>query len=470
MTPEAKEQHPGRPRVAIAGASGFVGRALIDALKDTHDVTALTRAPPTSSTDARVSWCSADLFNLADAERALAGANVAVYLVHSMMPSARLTQGRFEDLDAVCADNFGRAAARQGVGHIVYLGGLLPAEAERSRHLESRFEVEHLLASHGVPVTTLRAGLVVGAGGSSFNILRRLVGRLPFMIGPRWTRSLTQPVALSDVVELLRAAITRPELAGHAYDVGGPDVLTYAQLLVATGHALGRKTRVLPVPVETMRLSLLWVSVITGAAQALVRPLVESLRHDMVARDGLTFQKRVGVTPRSLRVALADALRDERAAHVQSSSSIRRRPPTTVRSVQRLTVNGNRDAKWVAQEYVRWLPHLLAPLLKVETNQNGVSRFFLWPVRRPLLELTFSDARSTPDRQLFFVTGGLLAQTKDSRARLEFRQLGNSNTILAAIHDFTPRLPWFIYTSTQALAHLAIMRRFQKHLEQEGRG
>ena len=301
-----------RLRVAIAGGSGFVGRALASKLTASHEVIALARRADGQPASPGVEWRACDLFNLDEAEGALAGADVAVYLVHSMMPSARLTQGRFDDLDLICADNFARAAASNGVRHIVYLGGLLPeASAARSRHLESRFEVEQTLGAHGVPLTTLRAGLIIGAGGSSFDMMARLVGRLPFMLGPRWTQSLSQPIALEDAVTLLEFAIARPDLAGRAYDIAGPDVVSYADMLRMTGAAQGKRTRVITLPIQTVKLSLLWVSLITGAPQALVRPLVESLRHDLVASDGLVLQKAAGLLPRSLRDALERAVREQ---------------------------------------------------------------------------------------------------------------------------------------------------------------
>ena len=154
--------------------------------------------------------CIRDSFSVQQTRDALEGADVAVYLVHSMSPNSRLTQGRFEDLDLLLADNFGRAASAAGVQRIVYLGGLMPKEdpSELSAHLASRFEVEKALGAHGVPVTAVRAGLVVGAEGSSLNILVRLVERLPLMVCPSWTSSRTQPIALSDVVEILARCCT----------------------------------------------------------------------------------------------------------------------------------------------------------------------------------------------------------------------------------------------------------------------
>lgn len=468
----SRDDASNRVRVAIAGASGFVGRALIAQLAATHDVIALARQAGGRTGPPGVEWRGCDLFNLREAERALEGADVAVYLVHSMMPSAHLTQGGFEDLDLICADNFARAADACKVRHIVYLGGLLPTSREAlSRHLESRFEVEQTLASRGAAVTTLRAGLIIGAGGSSFDMMAKLVGRLPFMLGPQWTRSLTQPVALEDVVTLLQFAIDRPDLAGRAYDIGSPDVVSYADMLRMTGSAQGKRTRVITLPIRTVRLSLLWVSAITGASQALVRPLVESLSHDMVATDGLVLQKAAGLTALPLREALEGAVRDEallvaraRARHTPSAARATARD-RRVCSVQRLRVRPGQSATDVATGYVDWLPRFMRPFLRVTVDPVRNCRFYLWPLAKPLLVLSFAHDRSAPDRQLFFVTGGLLAgDASGAPPRLEFRAVLSGTHVLAAVHDFVPRLPWYIYKYTQALVHLLVMKAFARHL------
>lgn len=463
-------------RVVVAGASGFVGRALLPALSQRHDVVALSRDVGGRADGERVTWRACDLFNLLDAERALAGADVAVYLVHSMMPSAELTQASFEDLDLLCADNFARAAAKAGVQRIVYLGGLLPSEdVTLSRHLESRAEVERALAAYGVPVTTLRAGLVVGAGGSSFDMMAKLVKRLPLMVGPRWTQTRTQPIALDDVIPLLALAVDDADLAGRAYDVGGPDVVTYGEMLRMTARAFGKRARILSVPVRTVKLSLLWVTVITGAPQALVRPLVESLAHDMVVGDGATLQARAGQTAQPLAEALARAVEAEKARAPRAKEAppraARSRPPPRVTSVQRFRVREGRDAASVADAYLAWLPRVLSPVLRVSVSEARTCRFYARPIAQPLLELTFAPERSSPDRQLFYVTGGLLAAAPESgvRPRLEFRQVLGGAFVLAAVLDFTPRLPWLVYKLTQAVAHLLVMRAFGRHLAREGR-
>lgn len=155
-------------------------------------------------------------------EQALRDVDVAIYLVHSMLPTARLTQSHFADLDLVMADNFARAARRAGVRHLVYLGGLIPQGEALSPHLASRLEVERTLASRGTPTTALRAGLIVGPDGSSLSILLNLVGRLPFMILPRWTGSDVQPVALRDVVRAVAHVLEEPGRWVGSFDVGGP--------------------------------------------------------------------------------------------------------------------------------------------------------------------------------------------------------------------------------------------------------
>ena len=199
-----------------------------------------------------------------DAEAALAGVDYAIYLVHSMMPSARLVQGSFEDLDLLCADNFAKAAGRAGVKQIVYLGGLMPSEDDVSAHLESRLEVEHVLGSAGVPVTSLRAGLVIGANGSSYQLLTRLVRRLPIMVLPSWTQTKMQPVSEQEVVEAFQYVLGNPDCFGEVYDLYSTAPVSYEELMQATARALNLTRRFVGVPLLSPKLSRLWVSLTTG--------------------------------------------------------------------------------------------------------------------------------------------------------------------------------------------------------------
>lgn len=455
--------------MAVAGASGFVGQALLPLLAREFDVVALARDPGRRAAGAPpgVTWRACDLFSLLDAERALEGADLAVYLVHSMLPSARLVQGSFEDLDLIAADNFGRAARAAGVSRIVYLGGLLPPGETLSRHLASRLEVEETLRASGVPLTTIRAGLIVGAGGSSLEMLVRLVKRLPAMLCPAWTLTRTQPVALSDVVAVIRAALTREEALGKTIDVGGPEVLTYRAMLAETAGQLGLRRLLVPLSLFSPRLSTLWVRLFTGAPRALVAPLVESLSHEMVARDR-SLQLALAGEPLPFRQALDRALAESRGT--TALERMRARPEVRlVRSVQRLPLPQGWAAETAARAYAAWLPRAFRPLLEVTADGGGRLAFRLRPLRAPLLVLEAAPDRSSSSRALFYVRGGLLARP-GGRGRLEFREALGGRVLLAAIHDFEPRLPWPVYVATQALVHVAVMRAFGRHLAAGARG
>lgn len=442
----------------MAGATGFVGRSLVPALAERHAVVALGRGVAEEAEPARegpatpgVTWRRCDLFSLYETEHALAGVEVAYYLVHSMLPSSRLTQGHFQDLDLLLADNFGRAAGRTGVKRIVYLGGLVPdLEKNLSRHLASRLEAERALGGYGVPVTAVRAGLVVGRGGSSLEILVRLVGRLPVMVCPRWTGSLSQPIALDDVVDLLAHCLDLEETTGRVCEVGGPDVLSYRDMMRETARVMGKRRLMLPVPLMTPGLSRLWVSLVAQSPRALVAPLVQSLRHRMVAEDRW-LQEKLGLPGRPFAEALTESLRTE---------GLTRQP--TARSVQRLPLPPGRDALWLAAEYAAWLPEAMRGLLRVRRSGTGLE-FLAVGLPWPLLALAFRPDRSGPSRALFEVTGGLLAGRAIGFPRLEFRTTAGGGA-LGAVHQFRPRLPWWIYTHTQAYGHLWVMWRFARHL------
>ena len=451
--------------VVIAGATGFVGHAVAQRLAERFDVTGLTRG----RLKAKGAWTKlveCDLFNQKDVERAFAGAKYVAYLVHSMLPSARLVQGSFQDLDLICADNVGRAAAKLGIEQIVYLGGLIPADTtDLSEHLRSRREVEKALGAHGVAVTTLRAGIVIGPHGSSFEIMTRLVKRLPAMILPSWTEKHCQPIDLGTVAALVENVMGRRATYNQTYDIGGPDVLRYREMLAIVGDELGVHRRAWPVPFVSPRISRLWVSTITGAPRALVAPLIESLHHDMVCRDR-RLQDEVGLPGLAFREAVhaSVAVEDSRdSAKPQAYAPAPPAPLVGVRSVQRISLPQGRDAEWAAHEYMDWLPHGAWPMRVAVDDNHHVTKFYLRPFKAPLLELTFAQDRSAKDRQLFYVTGGALSRAK-SRGRLEFRVTPDGAHLLTAIHDFMPRLPWSIYRISQALVHRFVMWRFGRHL------
>lgn len=462
-----------RPMVVVAGASGFVGTALLPVLAGDFDLVALRRSEAAPVPGVR--WRQCDLFSMLQTERALEGADYAIYLVHSMLP-ARLTQAGFEDMDFILADNFARSAARAGIKQILYLGGIIPDDAQLSRHLASRLEVERVLSARGVPVTSLRAGLIVGPQGSSFRIVARLVKSSPLLLCPHWTRSMTQPVGLRDVVKLLRFCVGREEMYGRAFDLGGPEVMTYVDLMRRTADHLGKKRWIVTLPFMPARLSVLGIRLVTGAHRELVAPLVESLRHAMVAHSP-TLQARAGIKAQSFAEALDEALPAEDLAPCGTDNHLARRHRSSeqgryVCSIQRLPLPPGYDAIWVAREYARWLTSLFKYVLRVTADEHLNLAFRLSGLRRPLLELSYSSNRSSADRPLYYITGGLLAQADDVRdgrapARLEFRESPDRRCVLAAIFNYRPSLPWWFYRLTQAPIHLLVMKLFSWHLARQ---
>jgi uncharacterized protein YbjT (DUF2867 family) len=448
-----------KPRVVIAGASGFVGRALLGSLGEEFELVGLSR------TRSRADLKSCDLFSLKDAEESIAGADVAIYLVHSMMPSSRLTQASFADLDLIAADNFARACRRAGVKQIIYLGGLHPQSATSSKHLESRQEVEDTLRAAGVPLTSLRAGLIIGSGGSSFMILTRLVERLPLMLLPRWTETRADGASIEDVVFFIRFCILNPSCFSKAFDLAFDQSFTYRELIEETARVLGLKRRLISLTVGSPRLSALWVRMVTGAPLALVTPLVESLRYPLLLKNDELY--RLSQRPRSslhaaLKTALQmghqrDRLREMRARHqsVQEKND--------VRSIQRLPLPSTMRARDVGLEYLIWLQSFSLFLIRIVATKNQRIEFRFLGFALPLLILELDLERSSDDRSLLRIRGGMLA-IPDGRGRLEFREALGGRFVIAAVHDFLPRLPWIIYKYTQAVVHLLVMRAFARHL------
>lgn len=449
------------PHIVIAGASGYIGRALIPKLLEKFpfaQITALSRSQQESQ-DLRVQWQACDLFSLKSLEEALPKKiDAAFYLVHSMGPTAQLDQGSFADYDLILADNFARALKSTGVRHLIYLGGLLPETSKLSLHLQSRLEVEQTFTSYDFPLTIFRAGLILGDAGSSFQILLKLVKRLPVMICPQWTQTLTTPVNLSAVLKALSVSTLESSTLGKTYDLAGCEPLTYMQMMKETARRAGLKRIFISIPVFTPTLGRLWVSLITNSSKDLVYPLVESLEHPMVARKEHLFSQEWS------KRSYFELLEKVSMTTVPGNSYFRfRAQRKTVRSVQRLPLPLGKDAAFVKEQYLKWLPRFLTPFIKVKV-QNEDIEFSIFSLKYPLLDLRLNLERSNSSRQLLYIRSGLLVGDKN-KGRLEFREVLNRNYVLAAIHDFRPSLPWFIYRYTQAQIHLLVMRAFARHLE-----
>ncbi|WP_058307732.1 NAD(P)H-binding protein [Gracilibacillus massiliensis] len=460
-----------KPVIAIAGASGYIGQNLLKKFEGDATLIGLSRNGDKRESKDSIHWRSCDLFSLKDAEKGLAGADIAVYLVHSMIPSAKLTQGNFADLDAILADNFALAAKRQGIKKIIYIGGIVPkAEKNLSAHLESRLEVERILRSYGTPVTALRAGLIVGPKGSSFPILANLVKRLPIMILPKWTRMKTQPIALPDVLNSIKKTATEKSSKNSSYDLGGPDVLTYRQMMEITADVMGKKRKMYNVPLFSLYLSRLWLRLITGTPKEMVYPLVESLKHPLVANQD-NVREDISRGTISFEKAAIYSLQEKDENKIQLLKKPELSPlKRDVRSVQRIILPEGWTADEVARYYVQWLERFLNPWIRTTVNNNFDCQIGWLGTKHPLLKLSYAHDRSNKDRALFYITGGLLSNDHNNeRGRMEFRKIPGSNEVIIAIHDFMPALPWFIYQYTQANAHLFIMNCFRYHIKRLNR-
>ena len=264
--------------VLVAGASGFVGKRLCSALVTAgHDVRAMTRRPERYQGSG--SPIRGDVHEPATLVDALRGSEAAYYLVHS------LDSPDFERLDAQAARSFAAAAAEAGVERIIYLGGLGNESDVLSAHLRSRREVETLLGSTGVPVTSLRAGIIIGHGGISWELTRQLVERLPAMVTPRWVRTRTQPIAVDDVIRYLVGVLEVEDATSRVFEIGGPEVLEYLGMMRRLAVIEGRPMLVVPVPLLSPRLSSRWLALVTDVDTQTGRALIDSMTNEVLVTD-----------------------------------------------------------------------------------------------------------------------------------------------------------------------------------------
>ena len=265
--------------VLVTGATGFVGRRLVPVLIERGvEVRAMTRRP--DSYDGPGTPVGGDVFEPDTIDTAIQGVDVAVYLVHS------LDDDDFERKDADAALAFGKAAAAAGVQQIVYLGGLGAEDEDLSPHLRSRREVEGKLAEGGVPVTVLRAAIVVGAGGISWEITRQLVKNLPAMVVPKWVNTRTQPIAVDDVIRYLDGVIGNEQAYGRVLEIGGPEQLTYLEMMQEAAQVmLGRRVPIVTVPVLTPSLSSHWIAFVTDVDTTTAKNLIDSMATEVVVHD-----------------------------------------------------------------------------------------------------------------------------------------------------------------------------------------
>ena len=296
------------PLVLLTGATGYVGGRLLRALENAgHRVRCLARRPAYlgGKTGFRTEVVEGDVFDRKSLAGALDGVRTAYYLIHSLGEGAS-----FAAADRRAASGFAEAAREAGLARIIYLGGLGRQEAGLSAHLRSRQEVGDALRASGVPVVEFRAAIIIGSGSLSFEIIRALVERVPVMVAPRWVRTLTQPIAIEDVVQYLVAAAEREPGPGRIFEIGGADQVTYGDILMEYARQRGLRRLIIPVPVLTPRLSSLWLVLVTPVHARAGRLLIEGLRNPTLVEDNAALTA-FPVRPMGMKQAIARALENE---------------------------------------------------------------------------------------------------------------------------------------------------------------
>ncbi|MBP1752972.1 MAG: putative a2 family oxidoreductase [Geobacteraceae bacterium] len=295
----------GQGKVLITGATGFIGKRLVESLlEEGFRVRAVIRRPGiTLPKD--VETIPGDLLDRSSLDPVLAGIDTAFYLVHSMAAG----RAGFERRDRQAVENFVAAANNAGLRRAIYLGGLGETGSGLSEHLASRLEVAGTLKRGKFQTTVLRAAIIIGSGGASYEIIKSLVERLPIMITPKWVSTNCQPIAVRDVIKYLTGCLRDERTAGITFDIGGPEILTYREMMQRFAKIRGRKIVIVPVPLLTPKLSSYWVGLVTPAKPSIAIPLIEGLRNEVICRDTrirelLPFP----LTPfdESIRIAIAE--------------------------------------------------------------------------------------------------------------------------------------------------------------------
>ncbi|MFT0636713.1 NAD-dependent epimerase/dehydratase family protein [Staphylococcus ureilyticus] len=446
-------------KILLTGASGYIGSHLMNKLKDNYEIIAISRNIENKSNEHNVTWKAADLFDLNEITEVMEDIDIAIYLVHSMMPSAKLTQASFEDMDALLADNFAKAASYNKVQHIVFMSGLIPNTNELSPHLRSRLECEQILGSYGVPVSTLRAGLIIGSKGSSYPILKKLVDRLPGLLLPKWAYNTTLPVAIDDVIDGLYKIVERNPNENESIDIGGPSHMTYKDLFKQTAEVLDKRLPTIDLPIIPIWLSKYWVKLISGVPKEMVYPLMDSLIHDMIRNDE-NIVKDISIGKIDYKESVRNALEEETKTQKKGKSS-RKGDIKDVRAISRVVLPKDVNMIQLAESYANFLNRITLNVVNSDFNEDNFT-ISVPCLNKDLLLLSKDFKASNNERILYRIVGGDFALDSDGgNARLEFRRLPNSDACIIALQEYEPTLPWWVYKYTQAKVHKSVMNLFK---------
>lgn len=446
-------------KILLTGASGYIGSHLMNKLKDNYEIIAISRNIENKSNEHNVTWKAADLFDLNEITEVMEDIDIAIYLVHSMMPSAKLTQASFEDMDALLADNFAKAASYNKVQHIVFMSGLIPNTNELSPHLRSRLECEQILGSYGVPVSTLRAGLIIGSKGSSYPILKKLVERLPGLLLPKWAYNTTLPVAIDDVIDGLYKIVERNPNENESIDIGGPSHMTYKDLFKQTAEVLDKRLPTIDLPIIPIWLSKYWVKLISGVPKEMVYPLMDSLIHDMIRNDE-NIVKDISIGKIDYKESVRNALEEETKTQKKGKSS-RKGDIKDVRAISRVVLPKDVNMIQLAESYANFLNRITLNVVNSDFNEDNFT-INVPCLNKELLLLSKDFKASNNERILYRIVGGDFALDSDGgNARLEFRRLPNSDACIIALQEYEPTLPWWVYKYTQAKVHKSVMNLFK---------
>jgi uncharacterized protein YbjT (DUF2867 family) len=316
----AEKDNPNVRLILVTGVTGYIGGRLVSRLLEAgYRVHVLVRDPARLQGRPWLDQVDVQQGDVLDPETlkpVLEGVSAAYYLIHSMRGNPD-----FHQRDLTAARNFGTAAEAQGVQHIIYLGGLGDPDTDLSQHLQSRQQTGEALREAGVPVTEFRAGVIVGSGSISFEMIRYLTERIPIMICPRWVFTRTQPISIRDTLDYLIAALQTPDSKGKIIEIGGTDVLTYGEMMTGYARVRGLRRYLIPVPVLTPRLSSYWAHWMTPIPSDIARPLIEGLRNEIVVRDNSARQVFPDIQPMNYESAVRLALQRLQASAVETSWS-----------------------------------------------------------------------------------------------------------------------------------------------------